>query len=921
MEQTTLSTLTAFLANAPTNARDLLDRWTPAMETQVNVIPGTTRTEQGGWTDEFGNDWFNIRIPKQAASEPYFNDRPQHFSFAEKAEAIGCTGWDWQERLSRWVAFDFDAITGHAAGVGLSSEKLREVQDAACKIPWVQVRRSTSGNGLHLYVYLGQPVPTENHNEHAALARSILGMMSQETGFNFGSAVDCAGGNIWIWSRRATRENQGLSLVCESEPLDKVPHNWRLHLDVVTRRRSKVRVVTGDETEFEKLATARHTTPLDPDHHRLIDYLAETGFSTVWVQDYYLLQTHTAALKQAHEQLGLLGLYDTNSEGEDPGQPNCFAFAAPDGGWQVYRFSPGVAETPTWEQDGKNWTCCDFNMLPSLETLTRVYGGTESEKQGAYSFPSLEILKTALQHLGAVLQVPTGWGSRPAVLTIRQDGRLVVKTEQEHMSVEDALARGAIEIGDRGGVKGKRPVEDCPSGWSKSGRSWVCVLKTQTPVSNEAPLPYFDDKVRSLVAVDGENSAGWIINTSVGDWVRHPKDDAKSVLLASGFSRTEVDQAFGESVIGGWRLVNLPFRPEYPGNRQWNLNAPQFVYAPAETDKPYHPHWDLVLTHCGQGLDESLSENEWAKQNGIQTGAEYLKLWIACMLREPFEPLPYIFFFGDQNCGKSIFHEAIKLLVTRGIVPADRALTSKGDFNGELANAILCYVEETDLSSTGKSAYNKLKDWVTCRVLSIHAKRQQVYMQANTTHWVQMANQSSNCPVFENDTRITMIHVENLKAEIPKTILIKSLSDEGPHFMRSILDLHLPTSIGRLRVPVIETAEKRQAQVSNLSALDVFLREQTYHVPGEKIMLSVLYEKFLESLNPLEQTKWATSQRVSKGLPHHFPTGLSTANKTYVGNISFEPGEQGGVPLVRTSDGKLRSRDTHKSGVNYSCSI
>ena len=900
--QTTLQTLEAFLANVHTNARDLLDRWTPAMETQINVIPSTTRTEQGGWSDEFGNEWWNIRIPKQASSEPFFHDRPQHFSFAEKAEAIGCTGWDWQARCSRWVAFDFDAITGHAAGVGLSAEKLREVQDAACKIPWVQVRRSTSGNGLHLYVYLGEPVPTANHNEHAALARSILGLMSQSTAFNFNAAVDCAGGNIWIWSRRATRENQGLSLVTESEPLDAVPHNWRSHLDVVTRRRSKVRVVTGDETEFEKLATARQTTPLDPDHHHLINYLAETGFSTVWVQDYYLLQTHTAALKQAHEQLGLIGLYDTISEGEDPGQPNCFAFAAPDGGWQVYRFSPGVIEVPTWDQDGADWTSCDFNMPPTLETLARVYGGTESEKQGVYSFPNLGQLKTALEHLGADLPVPEGWEGREATVTVRQDGRLVIKTDQEYMSASEALERGAIEIGKRGGIIGKLPLEDCPLSWSKSGRSWACVLKTKTEVLSGSPLPYFDDKVRSLIAVDGQNSAGWAVNTKNGGWVRHIKDDARGILLKFGFNQSEANKALGESVFDGWRLVNLPFRPEYPGNRQWNLNAPQLVYAPADVDRPHHPNWDKVLDHCGHGLDESLRDNEWARQNGIQTGAEYLLFWIACMLREPFEPLPYLFFFGDQNCGKSIFHEALSLLITRGVVPADRALTSKGDFNGELANAILCYVEETDLSSAGVGAYNKIKDWVTSRVLSIHAKRQQVYTQANTTHWCQMANKPSNCPVFENDTRITMIHVGALEQEIPKSILLKSLSDEGPHFMRTLLDLHLPATVGRLRVPVIETAEKRQAQDSNLSELDVFLREQTYHVPGEKILFAELFEKFRESLSPYLQTQW-TRVKFSRGLPTRHPTGSGGGNKTYVGNITFEQ-KEAGHPLVNR-EGKL----------------
>jgi chaperonin GroEL (HSP60 family) len=43
-----------------------------------------------------------------------------------------------------------------------------------------------------------------------------------------------------------------------------------------------------------------------------------------------------------------------------------------------------------------------------------------------------------------------------------------------------------------------------------------------------------------------------------------------------------------------------------------------------------------------------------------------------------------LFFFGPENSGKSIFHEAFNELVTTGVVMADRALTNQSDFNGEL---------------------------------------------------------------------------------------------------------------------------------------------------------------------------------------------------------------------------------------------
>ena len=123
-------------------------------------------------------------------SDPEFTDYELRWPLDLHAEGIGMTGWDWEERKSRWVAFDVDSIVGHAAGVGISDEDLERVKKAAESLPYVEVRRSTGGKGLHLYVYL-DGIPTANHTEHAALARCVLGMMSEQCGFDFASHVDC----------------------------------------------------------------------------------------------------------------------------------------------------------------------------------------------------------------------------------------------------------------------------------------------------------------------------------------------------------------------------------------------------------------------------------------------------------------------------------------------------------------------------------------------------------------------------------------------------------------------------------------------------------------------------------------------------------------------------------------------------------
>jgi len=91
------------------------------MECQVNVAQdGGERTDgefKGrkwhGWTDGM-TTWKTFRIPYKADTNPEYLDKAIRFDLAAHAEGIGLTGWDWQRKVSRWVAYDFDAIMGHS---------------------------------------------------------------------------------------------------------------------------------------------------------------------------------------------------------------------------------------------------------------------------------------------------------------------------------------------------------------------------------------------------------------------------------------------------------------------------------------------------------------------------------------------------------------------------------------------------------------------------------------------------------------------------------------------------------------------------------------------------------------------------------------------------------------------------------------
>lgn len=891
------------------NGPDLLERYlryAPHMETQVNVAAGNGWSVDGKrttYTDGI-DEWFNIRVPKNANSEPTFNDFELPYPFDIHADAIGCTGWDWVNRRSRWVGFDFDSITGHAAGVGVSDAQLEKVREAACNIPWVEVRRSTGGNGIHLYVMFDEVgVHTENHTVHAALGRAVLGLMVSETGgFDFARHVDACGGNMWIWARKMTPENQGLALVKAAEQAlsdTELPSNWRDHIEVITRKRSKIKIdgVPDEQQDtWEALASSRRIIPLDGKHKQIIDELRHMSGSVVWVPDYHLLQTHTVMLQklidEKRDELGLVGFFKTNSGGSDLGGPNCFLFPLDNGGWKVYRFSSGIAESETWEQDGAGWTTCYFNRSPNLKVAARAMGGIEDAEKGGFVFESATRAKEAALALGRELPIPDELRDREVRLKASKDGRLVAQVVKEE--------------GDEGMKK---------LGWQAKKGYWLQIFETRVEnKSSELLTSEHDNIVRALVSPLGER-AGWMVHQKNDEWHRTPKDDAKSALLADDFPKPVAEVMLGRAVKEAWKLVNMPFQPEYPGNREWNFGAAQYKYSPIDLkddEAPRHPHWDMVLKHCGQDLDDALRDLEWARAANIKTGADYLLMWAACMLREPYEKLPYLFFYGEQNSGKSIYHEALSLLMTKGVAAADRALTNANDFNGELSNAVLAYIEEKDVAKSG-GAYNKLKDWVTSPTLWIRKMRTDAYSQINTLHFVQCANDREACTIKAGDTRITMFFVPMLDPgqEIPKTVLIDRLREEAPHFMRTIMDLTLPPMLGRLRLPVVNTENKQRAEESARNPLETFIADHCYEVAGSMILFSDFYERFklwMEEEGIEDRGNWH-KVKVSKSMPHKFPYGIHNSNQRHVGNLSWEnvKPNPGAKPLT-VKNGRLKPR-------------
>ena len=468
----------------------------------------------------------------------------------------------------------------------------------------------------------------------------------------------------------------------------------------------------------------------------------------------------------------------------------------------------------------------------------------------AYRFRHFEDCVKALLLVGQNIEIPPGFAKCEAKIT----------PNGEHVKV-----RAHKDLSPEGN-------------WFFTAGWWEHCIEALPAPSEKIDCVGLDKKARLLATPDRETTNAYLKNDQ-GDWVGHAVHNIRAVLL-SDYGHSEVNHYMAALLRNNWNRVYLPFQPEFPGGRAWNKDSPQLACPPVSEPTP-HPTWDMVLNHIGQDLDDELEK----LGNGIRTGGEYLKTWIACAFQDPFSPLPYLYLQGDENCGKSTLHEAIQLLLKdgKGLVKADRVFTS--EFNGELEGAIFAVIEEADLTS--RRAIQRLKDFVTSPTISIRKMRTNAYDSPNLAHWIHTANPADALAIPATDTRICMIHVQRPPTEIAKSELLKQLRAEVPAFLYTVLHTPLPEQQGRLRLEVVSTPSKQDVQGMTASSFQRFIEDECKPCEGNRLLFKDVYERYLDWLPPADKPFALSRQKCGLSMPSHYPKARGTANQTFVGNICF----------------------------------
>lgn len=763
---TVLESLRLFLPTACNEFnRDLVDRVLSAdrPEIQVNV-----RTDRGNVVEDKSKvrsdgkfEFYSIRYPKSPGAEPDWQDRQLTYPFDEYYQSIGSTGFSVAGSL--WVGFDIDTILGHAPGHGVAQEEINRIDQAVKAIPYVEVRRSTHGQGRHIYVRL-TGFDTKNHTEHSALARAILGKVCFDTGLDFTPSIDGCGGNLWFLSRGATLENRGFELLqpaTQKLTAADVPA-WREHVAVVQRKRTTVRVEGLDE-EF---ASSYPKCRKDAEHDRILSEYRRHGFSITWQPDYGCFQLHTAGLAKTHQSLELKGAFQTVSAGDDPGEPNAFAFLRPKGALFVVRFGT-TTEHPLWSKTSQGQPCTNFNLPLDPKTVCRAVEATSIGN--GFTCATVRQATEAALLFGFKLPEIT----ERHVNFIFKPGEVIVETD--------------------------RQGKETAVGWGIGGRK----LKRAFPVDAPAEEDTYDDLYRHVVTADNAD-AGWRVRRDDGRWGTESKDNLKDMLAYDGLGAKASKNITGRCGKEPWIFVNEPFEAEFLSGRRWNRGR-KLQYIPTQGGELSHPHFDMIFEHCGRPLDEAVVNDPWCVSQGVKKGADYLLLWAASLMQRPKHPLPYLFFFSrENNTGKSSFYRALGLLIEGGAVDVHAALMEQ--FNQQMAGAVLCYVEERTLNA---AAYAKLKSWVDSPTISIREMRTNSYTLPNYAHFVQTANQLDACPIEPDDERVVVMRTEVLEREVAWTEKMEpALRREAPDFLATLFATPLPPARGRLFLPVLGTVWK-----------------------------------------------------------------------------------------------------------------
>ena len=116
-----------------------------------------------------------LRNPS-AADDGVLIDRAHNIPDGSQLVALGTAFWEWTARQQHTIGIDVD--TDHKHKDGLDSGEFAAALEAVRRVPWLEARRSTGGQGLHVFPHFTHPVAVSTRAEASALAHGLVKLLN-----------------------------------------------------------------------------------------------------------------------------------------------------------------------------------------------------------------------------------------------------------------------------------------------------------------------------------------------------------------------------------------------------------------------------------------------------------------------------------------------------------------------------------------------------------------------------------------------------------------------------------------------------------------------------------------------------------------------------------------------------------------------
>lgn len=713
---------------------------------------------------------------------------------------IGGYGLNWNTKTIHWIGLDIDAKNNGPIQKDGDKDALVEALD---KLGYCQIRNSSSGKGLHIYVDLQNPISgVDSERGYASYRNALASHIERDLangGYTHLPVFDRVGTVLYMWKRGAGPDAYKL--------LRPARQSFQFELKPESNKKSVRTEGPGWPATLED-AIIKGWTRLQ---YEFVDYLAKNDPAFSLAGDAGpICHAHTSVVSRAIQHLNIPGLWSTNTPATDLSHHNCYITILPSSGIiRVWRAGNGAAnESAAWLTVNDR-TVAVLNgvarsklcMLSGLQAPTRT-----DRARGPISKDVLKQLNIPYSESWNDIEANIQVNNSKVKFTVKgkrdpQPGWMVGATQMSYtLDIDDNLH--------------SRKVEEI------SGRTETDAVEVQ----------YTRDDSNEMVAY---------FKNERGEWQHSTNDSLLRAYLQERYKMTSAElkrclaMKYANDVMLRVEMPCVPFGVyEYEKRTYWNVPPTDFAFPkPEQTTlvksriSTIHPSlrelaaqcpgWFALYNHIFANLQVP---QELKDSYSIETGADYGLLWAAYKIRDPLNIVPILVLTGPPETGKTFFADSFRHFFTgRGAYKITNALVSNyPDWLGVVVGS------SDDLDEYSATTVTRLKNIGSGDRLEVNPKFKRPSLVGGYLSLIMNMKDLSTFPTEYLKDRCTFVPVspiedvpfdpeffitgcrnvydKRIHARIPNVHW--ALNQQAESFFHYLCSIELPTPVRRYALPI-----------------------------------------------------------------------------------------------------------------------